>query len=264
MKRVGVVLFVVFVAGLLFGTGGVLGAFIDEDSRDPDVEAEEYLGSWKFPERFVFTRAVRAPAADPEGGSLWIGSEGGRSRPEFLHPVPMRDFPIQQAVGENLPSIQQVQQEAIRYAEVDPRKISTWRTRAGWSGWMPKVSLNFDRDKNRTIASATAGGKTTFSVGPEDQSARFGVDFSWQLGDLIWNPNQTVIDARSRLMVQLRQGILEEVTRLYFERKRLEAEFAAHPAEDPQLISERRLRIEEVEADIDALTGGYFSKMKKG
>ena len=77
---------------------------------------------------------------------------------------------------------------------------------------------------------------------------------------MFWNSSQTAIDVRSRLMVQLRRNVLNEVTRVYFERKRLLAEFAAHPAEDPVLLRERELRVQELGAQLDALTGGWFSE----
>jgi hypothetical protein len=56
-------------------------------------------------------------------------------------------------------------------------------------------------------------------------------------------------------MVQLRDDILEEVTRLYFERKRLLAEM-----KDKERDIRKQLRVEELTAYIDALTGGEFSE----
>ena len=44
---------------------------------------------------------------------------------------------------------------------------------------------------------------------------------------MIFSTEQTSIDVRSRLMVQLRDDILDEVTRLYFERRRLQLELAS-------------------------------------
>lgn len=52
----------------------------------------------------------------------------------------------------------------------------------------------------------------------------WGVTLSWNLGELIWNDDQTSIDVRSRLMVELRDDILDEITKLYFERLRVKME----------------------------------------
>lgn len=157
------------------------------------------------------------------------------------------------------PSIRAVQLAAIRYAEVTPQKIRHWRTLAQWRNVIPRFTVSLDRDLDQTIASSTSGGKTTFTVGPEDESLSVDFGLTWDLADLVWDPAQTSIDVRSRLMVQLRQDILEEVTRLYFERKRLQAEFEANPTDDPLLLQERSLRIDELTAQLDAFTGGFYS-----
>ncbi len=158
------------------------------------------------------------------------------------------------------PSIRQVQEAAIRYAEVDPEKILRWRKTAAWRTWLPKFTLHLDRDRSQTIASSSSQGKTTFSVGPEDESFRLGFDFTWDLANFIWNPDQISIDARSRLTTQLRQDLLEEVTKVYYERRRLLLEFQGSPTEDPILKAERLLRVEELTAFLDAGTGGAFSR----
>jgi hypothetical protein len=79
------------------------------------------------------------------------------------------------------------------------------------------------------------------------------------LGELVWNNDQTSIDTRSRLMVQLRDDVLNEVTRLYFERKRLQAELLHSPPQGVMEKVEKELRLQELTADIDAITGFYLS-----
>ena len=53
---------------------------------------------------------------------------------------------------------------------------------------------------------------------------------------------------------------MNEITRTYFERRRLQIETLASPPQDLKLSLEKELRLQELTADIDALTGGYFSK----
>ena len=76
----------------------------------------------------------------------------------------------------------------------------------------------------------------------------------------IWNTQQTSIDVRSRLMVKLRNEILEEVNELYFERRGLQAELLLDPPSDPKQRSRNELQIEELTAKIDGYTNGYLSK----
>jgi hypothetical protein len=135
-----------------------------------------------------------------------------------------------------------------------------------------------DRDRDRTISkniwgiysSYTNGNETApgrYYVGPDDETKydnnNWGVSLTWELGDLIFSDDQTNIDVRSRLMVELRDDILDEVTRLYFERLRVKMEIDNLSIEDRKKRFEKELRLQELSASLDALTGGYFSQRLK-
>ncbi len=193
----------------------------------------------------------------------------GRAIPVPGAPAPAPAVPIapRHPVGLKLPwegsaepTVGQVQQAAIRHAEVSPQKISRWRAQARWKAFLPKFTLSLDRDQSANIASSTYKGVTQFTIGPKRRNFSVDFDFTWDLGDLLWSTDQTSIDVRSRLMVKLRNQILEEVTRIYFERKELLERFRAAPTDDPHLRQERRLRIEALTAHLDAFTGGYFTR----
>jgi len=168
------------------------------------------------------------------------------------------------------PSIREVQEKAIEYAEVHPDKIKRWRRLSAKRAILPKFSVGVDGAKNRTLSDSmwgTAGGASyggKHYIGPDDKTVDdnlgWDVSLTWDLGDLIWSDAQTSIDVRSRLMVQLREDILDEVTRTYFERKRLKIELFLSPPKDEQRKIEKELRLEELTANLDALTGGWFSK----
>jgi hypothetical protein len=173
------------------------------------------------------------------------------------------------------PKIKQVQEAAIKYAEVEPEKISRWRKQAARRALLPKLSVDFDLDKDKTISKSVWGIYSSYSngnitaparyfVGPDDETnyrkKNYGVSLTWDFGDLIWNDDQTSIDVRSRLMVQLREGILDEVNKLYFERIRLKMEIGRLSIEDRAKRLDKELRLEELTASLDALTGGYYSK----
>ena len=100
-------------------------------------------------------------------------------------------------------------------------------------------------------------------VGPDEVSNNLDLSVSWELGDLIWSDDQTNIDVRSRLMVQLRNDILDDLRRAYYERKRLLFELAMNPPKDMKSKFEKELRIQELTSTIDDLTGNYLSKRKK-
>lgn len=153
---------------------------------------------------------------------------------------------------ENEPSIQELQRKAINYAEVAPEKIKNWRRQAQMKAIMPEVSLDFDR----TVTTALGATYDRTAVGPQD----WGLNLKWNIGELIWNSDQTSIDSRSKLMVELRDDIINELTRLYFERRRLQIEIVSQPPQSDIEKTEKELRLQELTALIDGLTGGYLSK----
>ncbi len=63
----------------------------------------------------------------------------------------------------------------------------------------------------------------------------------------------------SQDIVKLRDKVLDEVTRLYFDRRRLQVELLLSPAGDLRTQLENELRLQELTANLDALTGGSFS-----
>ena len=169
------------------------------------------------------------------------------------------------------PSIQEVQQWAVDYAEVNPNKITTWRELAQKRAWLPTLKMGMDEGRSWDISDTISVSSTTSKdnpngtdrVGPDDKSfgrdIGWGVDLSWDLGNLIWSSDQTSIDTRSKLMVELREDILDQTTRTYFERRRVQAELLNNTSLDQPAVFDREMRIAELTALIDAFTGGKFS-----
>ncbi len=163
------------------------------------------------------------------------------------------------------PKIEEVQKQAIKYAEVAPEKIISWRKQAQKKAILPQVSIGLDR--NSSDLWHWESGSSTKN---DDDSLRRGRDtldwdvrLSWDLSELIWNNDQTSIDTRSRLLVQLRDDILDEVNKIYFERIRVKMELDSLQIEDRKKRFEKELRVKELTASLDALTGGYFSNQIK-
>jgi hypothetical protein len=81
---------------------------------------------------------------------------------------------------------------------------------------------------------------------------------TWEFADLAYHPEQIDISREAREIIELRDDVLDEITQLYFERRRVLAELAA--AESPAEATRLRLRAAELAAGIDAWTGGWFSR----
>ena len=67
----------------------------------------------------------------------------------------------------------------------------------------------------------------------------------------------------SQKAVKVREKLLDEVTRLYFDRRRLQVEGLLNPATSLSDEIEYTLRLQEMTANLDALTGGAFSSSIK-
>ncbi len=159
------------------------------------------------------------------------------------------------------PSINELQQVAIHYAQVEPEKIKQWEKLAAKKAFFPKVTTSVGRDTadlwHWETGSSTKTGDDLLVPGRD--TIDWDVSLTWDLGEIIWNPDQTSIDTRSRLLVQLRGDILDEVTKLYFERLRVKNELDNLRIEDVRKRQDKELKLRELAASLDALTGGYFS-----
>ncbi len=207
---------------------------------------------------------IYALAAD-DSGRLYAGAEQGL----FVAGTDdgAQGNRLEQSVsGEGIPDIRLLHKAAIDYAMVSAEKIADWHKRAGRRAWLPSVSFGLDRDTSELWH--WEGGSTTRTTDDElrrgKETLDWDVSLSWDLADLVWSDDQTSIDTRSRLLVQLRNEILDELNKLYFEYLRTRAELADLPAADAGKIAAKKLRLAELAASLDALTHNKFSTAKPG
>lgn len=158
----------------------------------------------------------------------------------------------------NRPTIQQVQQWAVQYADVHPEKIHRWYQAAKRKAMLPDLSVGLNRSDTELFHWDSGANPDALIKGRDYLD--WSVTVSWDLGELIWNPDFTSIDSRSKLLTELREDVLDQVTRLYFERKRVLVEMRRSPELDDVSSWDKQMRIEELTALLDALTGGKFSR----
>jgi hypothetical protein len=197
------------------------------------------------------------------GDRLFVASASGLlvGRPGRAAPEPR--LGAVGAVTED-PPIAAVHAAAVRYLDLQP---SRWRARfAGLRrrGLWPTLSLDFGvtDDSNRTWDDDQAfiSGETRFL---QDRDHRRGreyagrVELSWDLPSLAYDDAWDDLSREVRQLVSLRDDVLDEVTQLYFERRRVLIDRAARPPDDPER-ARLALRAAELAAGIDAWTGGWF------
>jgi len=124
-------------------------------------------------------------------GRKWLWMAGGR----YLYKQSIGSFAH---AGEEKgkekdpePTIREVHRMAVEYAEVSPEKISGWRRGARWKALMPRLSLNFSESIDDNIEIYKSASTSYIVAGPRERNDDWGVDLTWDLSDLVWNPNHT-------------------------------------------------------------------------
>jgi hypothetical protein len=162
---------------------------------------------------------------------------------------------------QNEPSIQKVQKAAIHYANVHNNKTLSWHRRSKLRGLLPSLTFGIDKSLDDTI-DIDRGGTTdqdTYIIGPQKKNLDWGINIEWDFATLVWNEDAPAIDNRERYTFQMREGILREVNRLYFERRRKQLALLALESSEHFDLFNQYIEIDELTAHIDALTGGWFS-----
>ncbi len=235
------------------------------------------LDSWQEIYQGMTARDVRGLALNTDGKQLFAATDRGvfktieiknaqkqrqqRQQEEKVEIDKDNEIDFKQllkGLSLNEPTIREVQEAALRYAEViHPQRIKTLRRNAKLKALLPDVSLDYDKTIYGTAGSSSSDPRAF--VGPYD----WGLSLSWDVGDLVFSEQIRLLDSNARLMVQLRDNIMNEITRLYYERRKLQTEVMMTPPKNPQENIIKRLRLEELTANIDGLTGGYFSRHLK-
>ena len=227
------------------------------------------------------------------------------------------------------PSYREIQQAAMRYAEVHPDKIAAWRRGASLRAFLPDTTFQYDLTKGYEFESSTSFASTveesyssgydagreveieelerygevydsdtpanvswssynewksdvtegwssektygdseseSTSSGSSDghsEDKDWGIRLEWDLGDFLYNNEQRNISREARELVELRQDVLEEVNTYFFDRRRAQIEMLFSPPSDVRSKIDLQLRIAQITATIDALTGGYLSNALK-
>ncbi len=166
------------------------------------------------------------------------------------------------------PAIDEIHRVAMQVAEVSPEKIIAWREAVRKRALLPKVSLDVDLSSSRSVSDSVAvSSYGNSNVGPDDKtvysSGAFGISLEWDLKDLVWSKEEISIDTRSKLTVELRDDILDQVNQTYFERRKLQTRLVLSPPKDVAKLLDLLYRIQRLRSDLDAITDGYVSKVLK-
>ena len=173
------------------------------------------------------------------------------------------------------PTIEATQQAAIAYAGLSSERLEGMYDRAGGSHALPKIlSYEFtyrdqDRDQPQQVFTYENGDtktwkslkKTTYEQDTDYMQHR--AKAQWDLTGLVYNSDQLRVVSQMNTAAKTRDSILKEVTKTYFQRRKAQIDMITNPPKDVAGMLNAELKIQELTATLDALTGGWFSRQLK-
>jgi hypothetical protein len=215
--------------------------------------------------------ATRVAAPErPRADAVAVGSRAPDSPTSAgfapREPAARAAAPIPQPVVDpSEPDIGSVHRAALRYLTLDPSRIAALREGVSRRGWLPIVSFRATRDRDRSRHSDydeafVSGEMRQLNDHDSDRNHELELQLvvSWDLGDIAYHPESIDVSREAREIIELRDDVLDEITQLYFERRRVLAALALQP--DALAASELQLRAAQLAAGIDAWTGGWFRR----
>ena len=168
------------------------------------------------------------------------------------------------------PTIQQVHDWANLYANTSPRQVQRWLRQSVTFATLPQVQVEYqlrdDTDEGFEYLNAEGAelvpGEDPLPVrtdADQGQTATYKARLVWDLDKIVMSSERIRVINEAQDIVKLRDRVLAEATRLYFERRRLQVERLLAPKADIMARVREELRLMELTANLDALTGGAFS-----
>ncbi len=165
------------------------------------------------------------------------------------------------------PSINEVQQAAVQYAQIHPEIFSGLRSRTRWSATLPELKVQVDRGMQdvgrevQRINETTREYENQSLTTEDDDDLSLLLEARWKLQQLVFNPSEMRAVTENRQASKERHRLLQAVTRSYFERRRAQVDLILSPPGDVAARTMAELKIAELTAELDGLTGGAFSRL---
>jgi len=208
-----------------------------------------------------------APGAS-DGRRFEDGTPGAkRTRERRVDPALLR------ALAAEDPPVDALRAAASALALTEPDRAQSLVVRARLAGWLPEVRARVDRRFARA-ESVDLGSSSATPLAPvgidSNNDVRYELRASWDLSRIVFNPDEIGAQFQALRTADARREIESLVIRLYFDRRRLKAELSAAdvtvmaPSSGMPLSAVRmELRVAEIEAELDALTGDAFTRLSR-
>lgn len=210
------------------------------------------------------------------GLALLLSAGGARAQapgPEPMDPAAQQQK--RQAVQrllqiiKNEPAAKEVQRWTLKYYKLEPDRIHSLAVAARLKGLVPEIEGSIDSAKGTTSNNTKDGLYPILpnidGANPEffkERAAGTNDTFTWRVR-AVWNLDRLVFNSESldvKSLNSLQENLIREVTTMYFARRRLLASLMLSPPQDDEELFYELMRLDELTATLDALTGGQFAK----
>jgi len=162
------------------------------------------------------------------------------------------------------PSLDELKRAALSYLDADPKTARRWRKSPNRAALLPTVKFTYDHDFERDEALDRYQDDPDRWGADTDRDIGFQVSAQWELDELVFNSDEVRVWGALADRAARRESVLTVLVGYYFERRRLQLKQRLAPPTAIEAQWELSLRITELTASIDSLTGGALTRgMKK-
>ncbi len=193
------------------------------------------------------------PKATPAPGPA---RSGGLGAPAIVPPPAPAPLPAS-ARDPDAACLAETRHRAVALVMSEPERARSYVTRAGRAAWLPEIRVLVSRRYGRSESLDIDSGSTSLSspLGIDTvNDIRYEARATWDLARLVFSPEELAAQTQALHMAELRRDIETTINRLYFERRGLMLDGTATAG-----AIRRQLRIAEIAAELDAISGGSFT-----
>lgn len=210
-------------------------------------------GGFASLEDLLLIQGMKPKLFDKVSKQVVIGRVPKKTRPSAV----MSDAEVDELISSYTkePTVQQVQEEALKYANAHPGQIRSWLARARKAYWLPKFTTGVDPQVGyqETVTEKADSNRNT-----HDWKLHFRAE--WHFNNLIFNQEEIALGREFLRQSLMRERIMHRINEAYFDRRRLQIAKQTQNVTDNQTKIENALKLQELTAELDGLTGGWFSQ----
>ncbi len=180
---------------------------------------------------------------------------------------PVEDQPDEKQLLENIlakleaePPLETLLHAALIQADADVEGARSWHRRVRLSPILPTVKLSVgydlehDENLDRTQTEPDQWGADT------DQDLELQATVQWDFSKLVYHPEELKVQTALARRADRREALLTLLIGYWFERRQMQILLAVRPPEELETRIQQTLRLKELTACIDALTGGRLTR----